>query len=62
MGGARGAYGGEEKCIQRSRDEIRRKKPIGKPRRIWENNINMSPKKVRREAVDSIHLPQDRDM
>jgi hypothetical protein len=36
MGGARSTYGGEERCI-----EILVENPEGRPRRTWEENIQM---------------------
>jgi hypothetical protein len=37
-----------------------RKRPRGRPRRIWEDNIRKGLMKTRRECVDWIHLTQDR--
>jgi hypothetical protein len=34
------------------------KRPVGKPRRKWEDNIRMN---LRVEGADWIHLAQDRD-
>jgi hypothetical protein len=39
--------------------EVRR--PLGRPRRRWPNNIKIDRKGVRYEDVDWIHLTQDRD-
>jgi hypothetical protein len=36
-------------------------RPLGKPRRRWENNIRTDVMDLGYEAVDSIHLAQDRD-
>jgi hypothetical protein len=38
-----------------------RKRPLGKPRRRWEDNIKMDIKEIRSEVVDCMHLAQDRD-
>jgi hypothetical protein len=37
------------------------KRPLGRPRRRWENNIKMDLRKVERGGMDWIHLAQDRD-
>jgi hypothetical protein len=37
------------------------KKPLGRPRRRWENNIKMGLREARCESMDWIDLAQDRD-
>jgi hypothetical protein len=37
------------------------KRPFGKPRCRWEDNIRMDLREVGREAVDWMNLAQDRD-
>jgi hypothetical protein len=37
------------------------KRPFGRPRRRWENNIGMDVQVVASECVDRIELAQDRD-
>jgi hypothetical protein len=37
------------------------KRPLGRPRRSWEDNIIMDPKEVGCGVMDWIELPQDRD-
>ena len=37
------------------------KRPLGRPRRRWEDNIKMDLQKVGCEAIDWIELAQDRD-
>ena len=37
------------------------KRPLGRPRRRWEDNINMDFQEVGCEGVDWIELAQDRD-
>ena len=34
-------YGGEERCIQGFGGETKGKRPLGRPRRRWEDNIKM---------------------
>ena len=38
-----------------------RKRPLGRPRRRWEDNIKMDLQKVGYGGVDWIELAQDRD-
>jgi hypothetical protein len=37
------------------------KRPLGRPRRRWEDNIRMDLKEIAWESVDWIHLTQDMD-
>jgi len=37
------------------------KRPLGRPRRRWEDNIKMDLQEVGREGMDWIELAQDRD-
>jgi hypothetical protein len=37
------------------------KRPLGRPRRRWENNIRMDLREVGWEVLDWNHLAQDRD-
>jgi hypothetical protein len=37
------------------------KRPFGRPRRRWEDNIKLDLRKTGFEGVDWIHLAQDRD-
>ena len=38
-----------------------RKRPLGRPKRRWEDNIKMDIKEVGCEGMDCIGLAQDRD-
>jgi hypothetical protein len=38
-----------------------RKRPFGRPRRRWENNIRVNVREIRWEVVDWFHMAQDRD-
>jgi hypothetical protein len=37
------------------------RRPLGRPRRRWEDNIKMDLREIRFGDVDWIHLAQDRD-
>jgi hypothetical protein len=37
------------------------KRPLGKPRRRWEDGVKMNLRETDRECVEWIHLAQDRD-
>ena len=37
------------------------KRPLGRPRRRWEDNIKMDLREVGCEARNRVHLAQDRD-
>jgi hypothetical protein len=54
MGEVRGAYN-----ILVGKPKGRR--PLGRPRRRWEDNIKMDLSEIGFEDVDWIHLAQDRD-
>jgi hypothetical protein len=41
MGGACGSHGGGEKCIQHFGGKPDGRRPLGRPRRRWEDNIRM---------------------
>jgi hypothetical protein len=60
MGGACGAHGGGEGCIQYFGWEAWRR-PLGRPRRRWEDNIKMDLGEIGFGDMDLIHLAQDRD-
>jgi hypothetical protein len=38
-----------------------RKKPLGRPRLIWKDNIKMDVNELGSEGMDWIHLAQDRN-
>ena len=61
MGGASTAYGGEERRIQCLVGKPEGKKPPGRPRRRWEDNIKMDFQQVGCAGMDWIELAQDRD-
>jgi len=61
MGGACSAYGGEESRIQGFGGKLEGERPLGRPRRRWEDNIKMDLQEVKCGGLDWIELAQDRD-
>jgi len=62
MGEACSAYGGEERRMQGfDGGKIDGKRPLGKPRRRWEDNIKIDLQEVGCGGVDWIKLAQGRD-
>jgi len=47
------AHGGEQRCIQ-GKPEVKR--PLGRPRHRWEDNIKMGLQKVGCEGMDWIDM------
>ena len=60
-GEACSAYGGEERRIQEFGGKPEGKRPLGRPRRRWEDNIKMDLQDVRCRGMEWIELAQDRD-
>jgi hypothetical protein len=61
MGRACSTYGGEERSIEVLVRKLEGKSPYGRPRRRWEDGIEMNHQEVGCEDVDWIELAQDRD-
>ena len=62
MGGACGTYGGRERCAQGfGGEKPEGKRPLGRPRRRWEDNIKMDLREVGRGCGYWVELPRDRD-
>ena len=54
MGGACGAYGAGERSVQGSGGNPEGRRPMGRPRRRWEDNIKMDLQEVGRGCGDWI--------
>ena len=61
MGGACGAYGGGERCAQVLVRKPEGKRPLGRPRHGWEDNMKMDLQEVGGGCADWKELAQDRD-
>ena len=62
MGGACGTYGGTERCAQGfGGGKPEGKRPLGRRRRKWEDNIKMDLQEVGRGCMDWMELAQDMD-
>jgi len=59
MGGACGAYGGGVHRVVVGKPE--EKRPLGRPRRRWEDNIKMDFQEEGVDRGDWMELAQDRD-
>jgi hypothetical protein len=58
---ARSIYGVEERRIQGFGERTEGKRPLGRPRHRWEDNIKMDVQEVGCGSMDWIELAQDRD-
>ena len=61
MGGACSAYGGRKGLHKILVGRTEGKRPLGRPRRRWEDNIKMDLQDVGCGCMDWIELAQDRD-
>jgi hypothetical protein len=61
MGGTCRTNGGEEECIWILVGKTEGKRPLGRPRRRWVDNIKMDLGEIGRDGVDWIDMAQDRD-
>jgi hypothetical protein len=61
MSGACSAYGGGERRIQGFGVKPEGKRPLGRPRRRWEENIKMDQQEVGFRCMDWKELAQDWD-
>ena len=61
MGGARGAYGEGRGVYRVLVGKPEGKRPLGGPRRRWEDNIKMDFQEVGGDCGDWMELAQDRD-
>jgi hypothetical protein len=61
MGGACSAYGERGGFYRFLVGKPEEKRPLGRPRRKWEDNIKMDLQKVGCGGMDWIELAQDRD-
>jgi hypothetical protein len=62
MGRTCGAYGGGKRGAQVLVGKPEGKRPLGRPRRRWEDNIKMDVQEVGEGRGDWMELTQDRDM
>jgi hypothetical protein len=54
-------YGEEERCIQGLVGKPEGKRPLGRPRHRWEDNIKIDLQEVGWGGMDWIDLAEDRD-
>jgi hypothetical protein len=61
IGGACSAYGGEERRTHGFVGKPEGKRPLGRTRHRWEDNIRLDLQEVGCGAIDWIELAEDRD-
>jgi len=61
MCGACSTHGRDQKHLQFLVVKPETKRPLGRPRCRWQDNIRMELSEVGREGVEWMHLAQDRD-
>ena len=61
MGGEYSSYGGGERRVQSFGEEPEGKRPLGRPRRRWEDNIKVDLREVGCGIMEWIELAQDRE-
>ena len=61
MGGHVARTGREERFVQGFVGKPEGKRPLGRPRRRWKNNIRMDLQEVGCEGMECIDVAQDRD-
>ena len=59
MGGACGPYGGRERCAQGFGGKPEGKRPLGRPRRRWDDNIKVGLEEVGKGCGDWMELAQE---
>jgi hypothetical protein len=62
MGAACSTYGGQQNLYRLSVSKPGGKRPLGRPKLRWEDNIKMDFLEVRCDDIDWIDLVQDRDV
>jgi hypothetical protein len=60
VGGTCGTLGGGERYLQSIGWEAEVKRPLGRPRRKWEYNIEMNLREIGTDGPNWIQLAQDR--
>jgi hypothetical protein len=60
VGGTCGTHGGGERYLQGFGWRPEGKRPLGRPKRWWENNIKMNLREIGTDGANWIQLAQDR--
>ena len=61
IGGACGTYGGKERRVQGFGGKAEGRRPVGRPRCRWEDNLKLNLQYAGCGGMDWIELAQDRD-
>jgi hypothetical protein len=60
VGGTCGTRGGGERCLQVLVGRPERRRPLGRPRRRWKDNIKMDLRAIGIGGTNWIRLPHDK--
>jgi len=60
VGGTCGTHGGGERYLQGFGWEARMERPLGRPRRRWEDDIRIDLREIEIDGANCIRLAQDR--
>jgi hypothetical protein len=60
-GGACSTYRGQQRCIKGFGGKPEGNRPLGRPKRRWDDNIKIDLQEVRCKGMDLIDLAQERD-
>jgi hypothetical protein len=61
MGRACSRNGGDEECLKDIGRKPEGKRPLGRPRRRWVDNIKMDLREIEWDGMDCIELAEDKD-
>jgi hypothetical protein len=62
VGRTSGTEGRGKKSVKGFGGKVEGKRPLGRPRRRWEDAIKRDLREISWEGVECIHLAQDRDL
>jgi hypothetical protein len=60
VGGTCGTHGGGERCLQDFGWRPKGRRPLGRPRRRWEDNIKMDLRELGIDGANWIRLDEDK--
>jgi hypothetical protein len=60
VGGTCGTHGGWVRCLQGFVGRPKSKRPVGRPRRMWEDNIKLDLREIGIDGANWIQMAQNR--